>query len=48
MLRSRAGDVLHSQADVSALPGRLGDEPTHLVGPGLAETVRWFAQRAVK
>ena len=44
----RAGDVLHSQADVSALTQAVGYEPTHLVGPGLVETVRWFAHRAVK
>ncbi len=41
----RAGDVRHSQADVSALTDALGYLPSHDVSAGIAETVSWFAAR---
>ncbi len=39
----RAGDVRHSQADVSALTDNLGYLPSHDVASGIASTVGWFA-----
>ena len=45
----RAGDVKHSQADVTALTEALGYLPSHDVAAGIAETVKWFAaDRAAK
>lgn len=38
----RDGDVVHSQADISALEQYMGYEPTHLIADGMAETVAWF------
>ncbi len=38
----RPGDVVHSQADISALRELIGYEPTHRIGEGMAETVSWF------
>lgn len=38
----RAGDVRHSQADISRARELLGYEPTHTVAQGLAATSRWF------
>lgn len=37
----RAGDVLHSQADISKIR-RMGYEPTHNVHQGLAEAMAWY------
>ncbi|RLA52207.1 MAG: LPS biosynthesis protein WbpP [Gammaproteobacteria bacterium] len=44
----RAGDVRHSQADISKARELLGYEPTHTVAQGLAATSEWFLQRQVK
>jgi UDP-N-acetylglucosamine/UDP-N-acetylgalactosamine 4-epimerase len=38
----RAGDVLHSQADVGKARRLLGYEPTHSIGQGLAESLVWY------
>jgi UDP-N-acetylglucosamine 4-epimerase len=40
--RLRAGDVRHSQADISRAQALLGYEPTHHVEHGLEETLRWY------
>jgi UDP-N-acetylglucosamine 4-epimerase len=45
----RPGDILHSAADISAIRGALGFEPSASLAPALAETARWYAQaREVK
>ena len=41
----RAGDVRHSQADISKARQLLGYEPTHTVAQGLSATGQWFLQR---
>tara|TARA_R110002110_G_scaffold91264_2_gene237403 strand:- start:6545 stop:7579 length:1035 start_codon:yes stop_codon:yes gene_type:complete len=41
----RAGDVRHSQADISKAETLLGYVPTHTVEQGLAVTSDWFLQR---
>jgi UDP-N-acetylglucosamine 4-epimerase len=41
----RAGDVRHSQADISKARMFLGFEPTHRIGEGLAEAMDWYVQR---
>lgn len=38
----RAGDVRHSLADVAKARTRLGYEPTHRIGEGLAEAMDWY------
>lgn len=38
----RAGDVRHSQADISKARERLGYEPTHDVRAGLGEALEWY------
>lgn len=38
----RAGDVLHSQADIGKAQRLLGYEPTHSIGQGLAEALPWY------
>ena len=38
----RAGDVLHSQADIGKARRLLGYEPTHSIGQGLAESLGWY------
>ena len=40
----RAGDVRHSLADISKARTRLGYEPTHRIGEGLAEAMDWYVQ----
>ena len=40
----RAGDVRHSLADISKARTRLGYEPTHRIGEGLAEAMGWYVQ----
>jgi UDP-N-acetylglucosamine 4-epimerase len=40
----RAGDVRHSQADISRAIALLGFAPTHDIGPGLEQTVDWYAK----
>ena len=38
----RAGDVRHSEADISKARQRLGYEPTHDVGAGIGEALPWY------
>ena len=38
----RAGDVLHSRADISKAQELLGFIPTHRIGQGLDEAMRWY------
>ncbi len=38
----RAGDVLHSQADVDKAVRLLGYEPTHTIKAGLEEALGWY------
>ena len=38
----RAGDVLHSRADVSKAGRLLGYQPTHTIEQGLAEALEWY------
>ena len=38
----RAGDVKHSQADITKAQKLLGYAPTHRIKEGLAETVQWY------
>lgn len=45
MGQPRAGDIRHSSADISKARAELGFEPAMSVAAGLAETVRWYAQR---
>ena len=42
----RAGDVRHSEADISAAAADLGYRPTVSFEQGLARTVEWFRERA--
>jgi len=42
----RAGDVRHSQADISKVRSSLGYEPTHDVRAGLREALPWYEARA--
>ena len=42
----RAGDVRHSQADISKARGLLGFEPTHDLKAGLEEALPWYVQQA--
>jgi UDP-N-acetylglucosamine 4-epimerase len=44
----RAGDIRHSQADLSKIRTRLGYEPTHSVAQGLDALVPWFADAFVQ
>jgi UDP-glucose 4-epimerase len=41
----RAGDVRHTEADISAARTDLGHQPTVSFREGLIETVRWFTDR---
>jgi UDP-N-acetylglucosamine/UDP-N-acetylgalactosamine 4-epimerase len=41
----RAGDVRHSQADISKAKELLGYLPSHVVKSGMKETVNWFFNR---
>jgi len=38
----RAGDVRHSQADISKAETMLGFAPTHRIGAGLAQAMTWY------
>lgn len=38
----RAGDVMHSLADISKAKKLLGYEPTHRIGEGLEEALGWY------
>ena len=40
----RAGDVRHSQADISKARTLLGYEPTHTITQGLAVAMPWYVQ----
>ncbi len=40
---ARAGDIRHSQADLTKIKTQLGYDPTHSVAQGLDVTVPWFA-----
>ena len=40
----RAGDVKHSQADISKARNLLGYRPTHKVKPGIDETINWHLE----
>lgn len=40
--QERAGDVRHSQADISKAQRQLGFTPTHNLGDGLRETMTWY------
>ena len=42
----RAGDVRHSQADISKAKTLLGYAPTHKVREGLAEVMEWYLNRS--
>lgn len=41
----RAGDVRHSQADISRAVEQLGYAPSHRISSGILETVKWFVER---
>lgn len=41
----RAGDIRHSQADISKAAALLGYAPTHDLQRGLRQTVRWYVQQ---
>ena len=38
----RAGDVRHSQADISRAIALLGFAPTHDIGRGLEQAIDWY------
>jgi UDP-N-acetylglucosamine 4-epimerase len=40
----RAGDVRHSQADISKAKALLGYEPTHVIDQGLEEAMDWYVK----
>ncbi len=42
---ARAGDIIHSQADISKIRDRLGFEPMVSVRDGIEQMVRWSAER---
>ncbi len=42
----RPGDVLHSQADIGKAADRLGYRPSHRIGEGLAQAMRWYILQA--
>jgi UDP-N-acetylglucosamine 4-epimerase len=44
----RAGDVRHSQADISKARRLLGYEPTHSIEKGLDEALAWYVERATQ
>ncbi|MCL9781551.1 NAD-dependent epimerase/dehydratase family protein [Vibrio sp. S4M6] len=41
----RAGDVRHSQADISRATDELGYAPSHRIAEGVVETVKWFVEQ---
>jgi UDP-N-acetylglucosamine 4-epimerase len=43
----RAGDVRHSQADISKAQSLLGFSPTHRIGEGLHEAMAWYVRHLV-
>ncbi|MDO9147306.1 MAG: LPS biosynthesis protein WbpP, partial [Hydrogenophaga sp.] len=44
----RAGDVRHSQADVSKARRLLGYAPTHRLADGVAEAMPWYVGQPVQ
>ena len=40
----RAGDVRHSQADISKAEKLLGFQPTHVIDQGLEEAMDWYVK----
>lgn len=44
----RAGDVKHSQADITRATKELGYSPTHRIDKGMLETVSWFVDAREK
>jgi UDP-N-acetylglucosamine 4-epimerase len=40
----RAGDIRHSQADISKAKTLLGFEPTHRIGEGLTQAMDWYVR----
>ncbi len=42
----RAGDVMHSQADIGKAGRLLGYVPTHMIGRGLDEALEWYERNA--
>lgn len=42
----RAGDVRHSEADITKIQSHLGYEPTHRVAAGLNEALEWYVRQA--
>lgn len=42
----RAGDVRHSQADITKARSLLGYEPTHRLREGIAEALEWYVARS--
>lgn len=44
----RAGDVMHSQADIGKARNLLGYVPTHTIAQGLEEALEWYVKDGVK
>jgi UDP-N-acetylglucosamine 4-epimerase len=44
----RAGDVRHSQADISRAAAMLGYEPTHRIGAGLKQAMDWYVHNLTR
>lgn len=44
----RAGDVRHSQADITKAATLLGFEPTHRIGEGLEQAMAWYVRSLAK
>jgi len=44
----RAGDVRHSEADISKARNLLGYEPTHCIGEGMEEALDWYVSNLCK
>ena len=44
----RAGDVMHSQADIGKAGRLLGYDPTHTIGVGLDEALGWYEENVNK
>ena len=40
----RAGDVRHSQADITKAATMLGFAPTHRIGEGLQQAMAWYVR----
>jgi UDP-N-acetylglucosamine 4-epimerase len=44
----RAGDVRHSQADISKASALLGFEPTHRIGEGMKQAMAWYVDNLTR